>query len=97
MSGYPYILLTRGPKEHIATLTLNRPDRCNALNDLRQDEIGDAIEEVEADRSIRVMVFTGSGRMKMAATAETITLTSADHAEGTAAFPESRTPIFEDK
>ena len=71
MSGYQYILLDRDPKEHIATLTLNRPDRHNATNDVMPDE--------------------------MAATAETITLTSADHAEGTAAFRESRSPIFEDR
>ncbi len=63
MSGYQYILLDKDPKEHIATLTLNRPDRRNALNDVMQDEIGDAIEEVESDNSIRVMVVTGSGRV----------------------------------
>ena len=32
--------------------------------------------------------------MKMAAAAETITWTSQDHAEGTAAFRESRGPIY---
>ena len=63
MSGYQYILLDKDPKQHIATLTLNRPDRRNALNDVMQDEIGDAIEEVESDNSIRVMVLTGSGRV----------------------------------
>ena len=63
MSGYQYILLDRDSEQHIATLTLNRPDRRNALNDVMQDEIGDAIEEVEADKSIRVMVITGSGRV----------------------------------
>lgn len=61
MSGYQYILLDKDPKAHIATLTLNRPDRRNALNDLMQDEIGDAVDEVEADKSIRVMVMTGTG------------------------------------
>ena len=71
MSGYHYILRDRDPKEHIATLTLNRPDHRNALNYVMQDEIGAAIE--------------------------TFTLTSADHAEGTAAFRESRPPIFEDR
>ena len=33
--------------------------------------------------------------MKMAAAAETITLTSHDHAEGTAAIRESRKPAYE--
>lgn len=63
MSGYQYILLDKDAKEGIATLTLNRPDRRNALNDVMQDEIGDAIEEVEADNAMRVMVLTGAGRV----------------------------------
>lgn len=62
MADYQYILLEKDPEQHIATLTLNRPERRNALNDVMQDEIGDAIEEVEADDSIRVMVITGAGR-----------------------------------
>ena len=37
MSGYQYILLDMDPKAHIATLTLNRPDRRNALNDVMQE------------------------------------------------------------
>ena len=74
MAAYQCILLEKDPQGHLGTVTLNRPDRRNALNDVMQDEIGDA--------------------MKMAAAAETITLTSQDHAEGTAAFRESRRPIY---
>jgi enoyl-CoA hydratase/carnithine racemase len=62
MAGYKYILLEKDPAEHIATLTLNRPERRNALNEVMQDEIGDATEDVEADDSIRVLIVTGGGR-----------------------------------
>ena len=54
MPNYQYITLEKDANEGIATLTLNRPDRRNALNDVMQDEIGDAIDEVESDDSIRV-------------------------------------------
>ncbi len=118
MSGYQFLLLDRDPKADIATLTLNRPDRRNALNDVIQGEIGDAIEELEsttmemaqkiaagppiAIRLSKLMLYKGlefdlETAMQMAAAAESITLTSADHAEGTAAFRESRPPFFEDR
>lgn len=63
MSEYRYISLEKDSTEHIATLILNRPDRRNALNDVMQDELGDAIEDVENDDSIRVLIITGAGRV----------------------------------
>ena len=44
MADYKYILLEKDKDTHIARLTLNRPDRRNALNDVMQDELGDALE-----------------------------------------------------
>ncbi len=63
MADYQFITLEKDPAERIATLTLNRPERRNALNDVMQDEIGDAIEEVENDDSTRVLIVTGAGRV----------------------------------
>ena len=63
MADYQFITLDKDPAERIATLTLNRPERRNALNDVMQDEIGDAIEEVENDDSVRVLIVTGAGRV----------------------------------
>ena len=63
MADYQFITLEKDPAERIATLTLNRPERRNALNDVMQDEIGDAIEEVENDDSVRVLIVTGAGRV----------------------------------
>ena len=62
MPDYQFVTLEKDAAERIATLTLNRPDRRNALNDVMQDEIGDAIEEVENDDGVRVLIVTGAGR-----------------------------------
>ena len=58
MADYKYILLEKDKDTHIARLTLNRPDRRNALNDVMQDELGDALEDVDADDSVRVLIIT---------------------------------------
>ena len=46
----------------VATLTLNRPERLNALTRELQVGIGDWAEEVAADPTIRAAVITGAGR-----------------------------------
>ena len=62
MPDYQHILLDKDATEHIAKLTLNRPERLNALNDLTLDELGDALEDVKGDDSVRVLIVTGAGR-----------------------------------
>jgi len=49
-------------KDHIATLTLNRPDRLNALGGSLRDDLHDAITRSAADPDVRVMIVTGSGK-----------------------------------
>ncbi len=46
----------------IATLTLNRPDKRNAMSDAMRAEFIDALEHVAADKSIRALVLTGAGK-----------------------------------
>ena len=48
--------------DHIAKLTLNRPDRLNAINGKMFDELNDALQEAASDADIRVFVITGAGR-----------------------------------
>ncbi len=62
MPEYEHLLLDKDPAEHIARLTINRPERRNALNDNATDEMGQAIDEVAADDDIRVLVLTGAGQ-----------------------------------
>ncbi|MBM3224300.1 MAG: enoyl-CoA hydratase/isomerase family protein [Candidatus Tectomicrobia bacterium] len=46
----------------IVTLTLNRPDRLNALGDTLREELYDAIVRTSDDPDARVIVMTGAGR-----------------------------------
>lgn len=61
MADYKFILLEKDSNSHVARLTLNRPDRRNALNDVMQDELGDALEDIDSDDTIRVLIITGAG------------------------------------
>ena len=49
-------------EDGIATLTLNRPESLNAMNDELMGGISAALEQVRHDESIRVVVVTGAGR-----------------------------------
>jgi enoyl-CoA hydratase len=46
----------------IVVLTLNRPERLNAMNYELVRGVYDALDELEGDRSCRVIVLTGAGR-----------------------------------
>ena len=48
--------------EHVAVLTLNRPQKLNALNGDLRDAMLDAIADVKADDAVRAVIFTGAGR-----------------------------------
>ena len=49
-------------KDRIATLTLNRPERLNALGDTLREDFYDAITRSAADPDVGVLVVTGAGR-----------------------------------
>ena len=59
--GYEEIIYTV-ENNNIAVITINRPDRMNALTQKTHDEISRAIVESDKDSNIRVIVITGSGR-----------------------------------
>jgi enoyl-CoA hydratase/carnithine racemase len=46
----------------IATITFNRPDKRNAMNDDMRSAFIDALERVAADQAIRALVLTGAGK-----------------------------------
>jgi enoyl-CoA hydratase len=57
---YTTIILEK--KDRIAKITLNRPESMNAVNAMLRQETSDALEEIENDDQIDVIIFTGAGR-----------------------------------
>ncbi len=49
-------------KDHIAIISLNRPDKLNAFNDAMHKNLAQALDKVESDKNIRVLILTGQGR-----------------------------------
>ena len=49
-------------QDGIATLTLNRPDKRNAMSDEMRTQFIAALESVAADKAVRAMVLTGAGK-----------------------------------
>lgn len=45
----------------LATLTLNRPQSMNAMDDVMMKELGDVFEVLQQDRSVQVMLIHGAG------------------------------------
>ena len=58
----PYDDVLCEKKEHVATVWLNRPEKLNPLSRRHLEEIGAAVEEMDADPEIRVIVLAGKGR-----------------------------------
>lgn len=57
-----YTFLKYEVAEGVATITLNRPDVYNALNDEITYELQDALKAVAKDELVRVVVLTGEGK-----------------------------------
>src|SRR5690349_3296512 len=46
----------------VLTITMNRPEVLNAVNDTLLHELGGVLEEAARDESVRCVVLTGAGR-----------------------------------
>ena len=57
-----YQTLTLDIDDHVARITLNRPDMMNAFNEQLIWDMGEATHVVRDDSQIRVLVITGEGR-----------------------------------
>ncbi|NBU87590.1 MAG: enoyl-CoA hydratase, partial [Betaproteobacteria bacterium] len=54
-------VLLRCPTEHVAVVTLNRPEARNAVNAELAQSLDAVVKALEADPQIRAVVLTGQG------------------------------------
>lgn len=69
-------------EDGIAVLTINRPDKLNALNNQVLEELKQAADHVESSEKIRVLILTGAGEKAFVAGADIRELNSLDKKSG---------------
>ena len=60
MKKYETILYDK--KGHVAKITLNRPEKLNAMNSQLSYDVADALADAEKDKNIIALILTGAGR-----------------------------------
>jgi enoyl-CoA hydratase len=60
--SYELILYEKDPDDKFATITINRPDKLNAMNKTVIREIDAALAQAVADPDVNALVITGAGR-----------------------------------
>jgi enoyl-CoA hydratase len=69
-------------KEHIAVVTLNRPDKLNALNHETLVELKEVFEILKSDENVFVVIVTGSGEKAFVAGADISEINKLNMLEG---------------
>lgn len=59
MTDYTQILVDKA--DGVATITLNRPEKMNAYTRIMGEEIMAAMDDIDANDSVRAVIFTGAG------------------------------------
>ena len=80
-------------KDNIAAVTINRPDKLNALNSQTMSELKEAFTELKSDSEIYVVIVTGSGEKAFVAGADIAELNKLDVITGKT-FAESGQAVF---
>jgi len=78
----------------ICTITINRPDKLNALNKTVIEELGAAIDEVNSKSDIRSAIITGSGQKAFVAGADISEFTSLSADGGKALAQKGQDLVF---
>jgi len=77
-----YSTLKTELENNIFVITINRPDKLNALNKTVLEELDAAMEEVYNDKNIRAVIITGAGEKAFVAGADISEFTSVKDNEG---------------
>lgn len=79
----------------ILTITINRPDKLNALNKKTIDELNQALVAAEKDSSVRVIIITGSGSKAFVAGADISEFANFSVEQGKALSAEGHKKLFD--
>ncbi|MBZ0273352.1 enoyl-CoA hydratase/isomerase family protein [bacterium] len=66
----------------VATVTINRPDKLNALNSRVIEELGHVVKEIEDDKNVKAVVVTGAGEKAFVAGADISEMLNLDPGAG---------------
>ncbi|MEO8146430.1 MAG: enoyl-CoA hydratase-related protein [Bacteroidia bacterium] len=66
----------------ILTITINRPEKLNALNAQTLSELGNAITDLQTDANVRVVILTGAGEKAFVAGADITEFSGLDVKQG---------------
>jgi enoyl-CoA hydratase len=70
MSDADRTILSEREADGIAVITVNRPDKLNALNAATVRQLDSVLREVRADESVRAIILTGAGEKAFVAGAD---------------------------
>lgn len=76
-----YQILHHKAEQHVATITISRPQAMNALNALFFNEMDNLLDELATDKSLRAVIITGEGKA-FAAGADISEMAEMDSREG---------------
>jgi len=79
--NYNTLVVERSP-EGIAVITINRPDKLNALNAEVMKELDLVVEDINVDRSVLGVIVTGAGEKAFVAGADIAELSKLDEETG---------------
>lgn len=66
----PYKTILTSLENNIFTITINRPDKLNALNKAVMDDLADAVDEIYNTKDIKSAIITGAGNKAFVAGAD---------------------------
>lgn len=89
-----YQTITTNLENGIFTITINRPEKMNALNKDVIAELGKAIDEVYHNPEIKTALLTGAGEKAFVAGADISEFTSLDEAGGSALAQKGQEQVF---
>lgn len=93
MKQFENVLIEK--KENCAIVTINRPEKLNALNKKTIEELHQALKMLKEDNEVRVLILTGSGEKAFVAGADISEFANFSKEEGAKMAKEGQEKLFD--